>query len=66
MSMNWQPIETRPQNLTDTYLVVNTKGQVAPWIKGVIHNNTGTKWDWDYGEAITHWMPLPEPPTKSP
>lgn len=22
----------------------------------------GTAADWEYGEAITHWMPLPEAP----
>ncbi len=60
--MNWQPIETRPEGAGQTYLVANSKGQVAPWIRGVIHNNPGTAHDWQYGEAATHWMPLPEAP----
>ena len=60
--MNWQPIETRPKGADETYLVANNKGQVAPWIRGVIHNNVGSAWDWAYGESITHWMPLPEAP----
>lgn len=59
----WQPIETRPPNLSDTYLVANENGQVAPWIRGVIHNNPGTAWDWDYVSTTTHWMPLPNPPS---
>ena len=60
--MEWQPIETRPKGFEQTYLVANAKGQVAPLIRGVIHNTTGTPWDWDYGESVTNWMPMPEPP----
>jgi len=59
----WQPINTRPTDPDATYLVANGRGQVAPWIRGVIHNNVGSVWDWEYGEAVTHWMPLPPPPT---
>jgi hypothetical protein len=59
--MNWQPISTRPIN--GSYLVANAKGQVAPLINGVIHNShSSPAWDWHYGEAVTHWMPLPPPP----
>lgn len=57
----WQPIDTRPKEYHSTYLVTNGR-QVAPWIRGVIHNNTGTHWDWEYGSTIIAWMPLPEPP----
>ena len=47
-----------------TYLVANSKrGFVAPYIKGVIHNNVNTNWDWQYGEVITHWQPIPAAPT---
>lgn len=63
-SMEWMPIESRPSELNMTYLVTNEKGQVAPWIRGIIHNNVGTAWDWDFGSAITHWMPLPSPPSE--
>jgi hypothetical protein len=59
--MNWQPISTRPKDDLITYLVTNGR-QVAPWIRGVIHNNAGTAWDWDYGSSIVAWMPLPDPP----
>lgn len=66
-SMTWRPIETRPhRDLNSTYLIANAKGQVAPVIRGIIHNNVGSTWDWDYGEAATHWMPLPAPPTGAP
>lgn len=59
---DWKPIETRPEGIGHTYLVANKIGQVAPWIRGVIHNHAGTQWDWNYGEDITHWMPMPQPP----
>lgn len=67
----WIPVSERPlpgRNPDErggregSYLVANAKGQVAPHIRGVIHNNVGSPWDWEYGEAITHWMPLPEAP----
>ena len=58
----WQPIETAPKD-GETYLVADAgRGMVAPHIRGVIHNNSGTAYDWQYGEAATHWMPLPEAP----
>lgn len=62
--MSWIAVSERPMpnNLYGSHLVANAKGQVAPCIRGVIHNNVGTKWDWDFGEPVTHWMPLPEPP----
>jgi hypothetical protein len=61
----WRSIDTRPKDLDSTYLVTNGR-QVAPWIRGVIHNNTGTPWDWDYGSNIIGWMPLPSPLKTSP
>jgi hypothetical protein len=58
----WQPIETMPED-GGSYLVADAvRGMVAPRIRGVIHNNPGTAHDWQYGEAITHWMPLPPAP----
>ena len=61
----WMPIETRPVNYQGSYLLANGEGQVAPVVDGVIHNNIGTTHDWRYGEAATHWMPLPAPPIAS-
>ncbi len=58
----WQPIETMPRDGGTCIVGAAGCGLVAPHIQGVIHNNPGTAWDWQYGEAITHWMPLPEPP----
>ena len=57
----WQPVETFPMDIDGTVLVANKRGQVAPWIRGVIHSNVPNH-DWEHGEAITHWMPLPAPP----
>lgn len=63
--MKWQPITTMPSD-GGTYLVADAiRGFVAPHIGGIIHNNAGTEWDWQYGESITHWMPLPEPPSNA-
>lgn len=61
------PIETAPKD-GGTYLVADAqRGFVAPHIRGVIHNNPGTAHDWQYGEACTHWMPLPaSPATQEP
>jgi hypothetical protein len=58
----WINAEERLRPKKGSYLVANRKGQVAPWIDGVIHNQAGSAWDWEYGEAVTHWMPLPSPP----
>ena len=65
--MEWQPIETMPRGGYESYLVADAKrGLVAPCVRGIIQNNIGTAWDWQYGEAITHWMPMPPPPSESP
>jgi hypothetical protein len=49
-----------------SYLVADAAtGSVAPYTRGMIHNNPGTPNDWQYGEAITHWMPLPSAPNAS-
>jgi len=59
----WQPIETRPAGMKATHLLCNAKGQVAPCVRGIIHVDDGESvWDWDYGEAATHWQPLPASP----
>lgn len=59
----WVSVEDVPlPKLCESYLVANKSGQVAPHIRGVIHNNVGTANDWAYGESITHWMPLPAAP----
>lgn len=61
----WMPIESAPPLRPRCYLVASSTGQVAPHIDGVIHNTVGTAWDWNYGESITHWRPLPAPPARA-
>ena len=63
--MDWQPIETAPLPRDDgSYLVADmSRGFVAPIVRGVIMNNPGTSNDWEWGDNVTHWMPLPNPPT---
>jgi hypothetical protein len=58
----WQPIETAPKDGSSYLIADAVRGFVAPHIRGVIHNNPGTSWDWQYGEEATHWMPLPDAP----
>ncbi len=59
----WIPVEVQhyPSD-GSTFLVASASGQVAPHVRGIIHNNVGSPWDWNYGEAITHWAPMPDPP----
>ena len=66
--MEWQPIETAPKD--GRWLIVFAEGatvpEVAKW--GKIKGETG--WcDPDIDEFqpvwnVTHWMPLPAPPTQ--
>jgi hypothetical protein len=58
----WQPIETAPKDGSSYLIADAVRGFVALHIRGVIHNNPGTSWDWQYGEEATHWMPLPNAP----
>lgn len=60
----WIAVTDRPMpnDLGGSHLVANARGQVAPCIRGVIANNVGTAYDWNYGEPVTHWMPMPSPP----
>lgn len=58
---DWKPIGESPNLMPDVYLVVNSKGQVAPCIEGIIHNTVGPGWDWEPGARITHWRPLQNP-----
>lgn len=55
-------ISGHPPKDDGTYLVANDTGQVAPLIRGVIHNNIGSHHDWNFGEAITAYRLLPAAP----
>ena len=67
--MKWQPIETAPKDGTDILAF-----RPRPKRSSTVHGIISVRWSWlsdkwvsnwankDVGQ-ITHWMPLPEPPT---
>lgn len=64
----WKPIETAPKDGAIVMLYWPTLSITRYPAVGTNHND-GCGWDLindrDYGEVFpTHWMPLPEPPTK--
>ena len=63
--MQWQPIETAPKDGTSVDLWRGLNGMRltnAHW--------SGNRWVWKHyryhqtDDQITHWMPLPPPPTE--
>jgi hypothetical protein len=56
--MSWQPIETAPRD--GTVILVYAPGlfQTAAWVDG--YWTTACE---NWLDDVTHWMPLPEPPT---
>jgi hypothetical protein len=67
----WQPIETAPKDGTAIFIWLTLAGG---WFKRVHWSAKVSAWvDWDHGEEaiygydgdknISHWMPLPKPPT---
>jgi hypothetical protein len=64
--MSWQPIETAPRDGTEI-LTVRSNGYIqnAKWYdnpfgrKDTVIDDADGKW-W----PVTHWMPLPPPPTE--
>ena len=58
---DWQPIETAPKDGTDVLLYEDGEQYVARWFKtdgGQFFNEA------EYQHNPTHWMHLPNPPTK--
>lgn len=68
----WKPVDTAPKD--GTAVLVFGKGDFAsaPYIG--VREWTGFRWaepnisahdldDWLDGTEVTHWMPLPDPPT---
>ena len=57
--MEWQDIETAPKDGRDILVWVNSPGSalVANWHEGFWYCL-----DLGFGVAVTHWMPLPNPP----
>lgn len=54
----WVSVKDRLPEKYEEVLVYSAKyGVQVDWIA----DNTDYLW-WNYGELVTHWMPLPEPP----
>ncbi len=55
----WIPVTERPPREEDA----NEFGEILVWLRST---KTDALWKWrralDHPEAISHWMPLPEPP----
>jgi hypothetical protein len=68
----WQPIETAPKKeYEDVLLYSPTVGVcVANWYSGVekwaLTHDYGDGWGTPKLYDVTHWAPLPEPPSKTP
>lgn len=74
--MTWQPIETAPKDGTSVLIAVGATGEDKCVGEASVDTDSG-RWWWAnshgeyWAEEIdirwgwpTHWMPLPEPPTK--
>ncbi len=60
--MEWQPIETAPQDYTQI-LAYDARSGITECIRWDEENNTWiSSWDHDVFGCVTHWMPLPKPP----
>ncbi len=74
--MRWIPCSERLPELQDTRcvrtVIVCARGHVMPMIyeRDIVQGKAVGLWKWMWRgifkepEAITHWMPLPEPPVK--
>jgi len=65
---DWQPIETAPKDGTDILLYRRNWHQSAPVVAGWFEDGWYA-YDHDSEQVpelggITHWMPLPEPPSR--
>lgn len=68
--MEWQPIETAPEDAVSVLLFIPTKGRFG--VKSGFYAGADECWSW-YGcsgkrearaNQPTHWMPLPAPPVQ--
>lgn len=57
----WQPIESRPP-YRGPILVLADDGAIALAKDFTLTPITGTSDSFCYGDRLTHWMPLPQPP----
>lgn len=72
----WQPIETAPKDGTQILLRVDSVVHQGEWqgpSDGAIYARTKSTFNWFsvscgsslYDAAVTHWMPLPQPPKET-
>lgn len=65
--MKWQPIETAPKDGTRVLLGGTFYGDAWEMMTGFYQDGIGLKTDGAAGDwIVTHWMPLPAPPTPTP
>jgi hypothetical protein len=77
MNAEWQPIETAPRYFSAgqiltfrnyggmEYSYPPARGKRGPWFQTSFWSEThGLLVGWPLNVQPTHWMPLPEPPTK--
>ena len=64
---DWQPIETAPKD--GRRIIAATPSYTEPLILyWMNYNGLAAWWDWDLDSYtdVTHWQPLPDPPTDKP
>ena len=62
MSDKWISVEDRLPDETDYYIVAWRLFKHKLSVR-TAYFIAGDGWEWKAGEVITHWMPLPEPPS---
>jgi hypothetical protein len=73
--MNWQPIETAPIDevvlVIHAYLGIIQAKKCSTMLESKIEKHTRHPWDspadaedWTWTIDLSHWMPLPKPPTE--
>jgi hypothetical protein len=64
MKLEWQPIETAPKDGRRVIIAIEgcPRAQISEWdVAAWVTIMAGRDW---IGHKVTHWMPLPEPPSK--
>lgn len=64
--MTWQPIETAPKDGSWVLVCAGRNVWIAQWATPKTHADSsisGWRAGHTYTDGVTHWMPLPEPPS---
>lgn len=59
--MNWIEVSERLPEYTGIYLIFSSWNKTDT----AFYNQDGKNFSWPYSSEITHWQPLPEPPTEA-